>query len=340
MINTPLLKETKRIAFIGQKGIPAEFVGTSGVEFYVEIRALQLNLQKKIVDCYVRNWATPKNMFEYKNIRLIHIPTINTKYLDATIHSFLSSVYVSFTHTDTVWYQAIGPASFSFIPKLFGKKIIVTIHALDWKREKWNRITKILLHIAEIIAVKTADNLVVVSSELFEYYKNIYPKNIYIDPPITKKIRFLTPDIITSKYGLKGNDFILFMGRFVPEKRIDWLIDAYKQINPKKIKLVLAGGSSHSDEYVKKLYASSNNTNIIFTGYVFGKEKDELLSNCKLFVLPSSTEGNSTIIHELLNKTTCLINKSVFFTRKKVLACYFFESKNDLLHQLKQILDN
>lgn len=300
----PFLTHSKHIAFIGQKGIPAEFVGTSGIEFYVEYHAKRLVQQGKRVDCYVRNWATPSRATEFQGIRLIHIPTINTKHLDAAVHSFLSSIYVCFTNADTVWYQAIGPGFFSFIPKLFEKKIIFTSHALDWKRDKWGFFARWILRLVEYVAVHSADEIVVVSQELQEYYLKQYNKKSLIDTLKIEPTLKVKPNIITRKYGLKGNDYVLYMGRFVPEKRIEWLIEAYKEINPGGMKLVLSGGSSHTDEYENKLHTlAGKHKDIIFTGYVFGKEKQELLGNCRLFVLPSSLEGNPVVLHELPETT-------------------------------------
>jgi len=328
------------VAFIGLKGIPAEFIGTSGVEFYVERRAKLLVRQGKTVTCYVRNWATPKSITLYKGIHLVHLSTINTKHLDATIHSLLSSIHVCFTDADTVWYQAIGPAFFSFLPKVFGKKIIVTSHALDWKRDKWGPVAQWLLKISERVAVACADNLVVVSGGLQEYYLKTYRKNSYIDPPDIVATAQLKPSIITKKYKLEGNDYILYMGRFVPEKRIDWLIKAYLQLKPSNIKLVLAGGSSHTDEHEKKLrYLAANNTNIIFTNYVFKKEKQELLHNCMLFVLPSSLEGNSTVLKEVKMAPRRLIS-NVLKSGDHTVNTRYFENDDyfDFLTKLKELL--
>ena len=299
---------SKKISFIGQKGIPAEFVGTSGIEFYVESLAKNLINQRNKVSCYVRNWATSKSLKKYQKIKLIHLPSINTKHLDALSHSLISSCHACFNDVDIVWYQAIGPAFFSCLPKLCGKNVYTTIHGLDWRREKWNWCAKLFLKLSEKILVKFSDEIFVVSNDLQKYYwKRYHRKTIYL-PPIVPKLRKLKPNIVTKKYGLKGNDYILYLGRFVPEKRIDWLIKAYQQLKPKDIKLVLAGGSSHTDKYTRYLYdLSKNNPNIIFTGYVFGKEKSELLSNCRLFILPSSLEGNAlTLLEALKLKQNCL----------------------------------
>jgi glycosyltransferase involved in cell wall biosynthesis len=340
-----IFRKSNRIAIIGQKGIPAEFVGTSGVEFYVEYRAKRLVSDGKIVDCYVRNWATPKTQTNYQGINLIHLPTINTKHLDAVIHSFLASIYTCLTPTDTVWYQASGPAMFSFIPKLFGKKIVVTIHTLEWKRVKWRWSARFILKLGEWVGVESADLLISVSKDLADYLDAKYNHESVVDPPVVEKVKYIKPNIITQKYGLKGNDFILYFGRFVPEKRIEWLINAYQQLKPKDIKLVLAGGPSHTDKYYLKLQKLCyGDKNIIFTGYLFGAEKIELISNCGLFVLPSKVEGSPIVIQEIMQfkKYTIvpdlLKNEEINYNPYLV---YFNQNlEEDLINKIKLVCRN
>jgi len=341
--NYKILQSSRSIAFIGQKGIPAEFIGTSGIEFYVEQRALRLVLQGKKIICYVRNWATPPSLKKYQGIRLVHLPSINTKHLDAFSHSFLASVWVCLTDADTVWYQAIGPSFFSFIPRIFGKKIITTIHGLDWKRDKWGPFARLFLRISEKAAVRFSNELLVVSSSLQKYYQEKYGINAHLDQPFIEKRSSVPPRIITQKYGLKGNDYVLFMGRFVPEKRIEWLIRAYKQLRLKNIKLVLAGGTSHSEQYVKSLKdIVGATTDIIFTDYALDQEKRELLSNCLLFVLPSSVEGYPIVLSEAHSLSRMCLISDAFLHEKHMrsdLVRYFREK--DYVHfstKLKQTL--
>ncbi len=323
---------SKHIAIVGMKGMPTEFAGTSGVEFYAENKALSLIKHGKKIDCYVRSWATPKTLKEYKGIRLIHIPTINTKHFDAFFHSLFSTLHSLLTISDTVWYHASGPALFCWIPKMFGKKIIVTIHTLEWKRDKWGPVARFVLKLGEWIGSKTADVLVAASEDLQQYLQEKYKRVCILDLPDIKPFQKINPEIITNKYGLRGNDYILYLGRFVPEKRIEWIIRAYQEIQPKGIKLVLAGGSSHTDQYVKKLYNLSTNpeqrtpNQVIFTGYIFGKEKQELLTNCKLFVLPSSVEGSPVVLREILARTPRLVYSESNYTG----------FKSQLLKALKQ----
>ncbi|MFZ2024779.1 MAG: glycosyltransferase family 4 protein [Microgenomates group bacterium] len=328
----------KRVAFIGQKGIPAEFTGTSGVEFYVEQKAKRLVRLGVSVTCYVRSWATPRAKKTYQGIQLIHIPTIKTKHFDAFVHSLLSSIHVCFTSVDTVWYQATGPAFFSLIPKLFGKKIFVTIHALDWKRDKWGWTARLLLRMAEHTVTHLTNTLFVVSEDLKTYFRTTYKKETTIDRVTFQPYKKITPDIIAKKYDVHGNDYILYLGRFVPEKRIEWLIEAYAKLQPKNVKLILAGGESNSKQYYAFLQKlTKNNTNILFTGYVFGKEKQELLTNCRLFVLPSAVEGDPIVIKELHNNTYVLMSNELKKTirNKKHIFTFDTAEKQDFFKKLK-----
>jgi len=303
---------SKHVAIIGLKGVPPEFAGTSGVEFYASERLLPLYRAGVRVVCYVRAWATPAHITTHKRAALIRLPSITTKHLDAVSHSFLSTLHACFSPVDTVWYQATGPAMFSFLPRLFGKKIFVTIHTLEWKREKWGGLAKIILLGSERIAARTADKVFVVSKPLADYWSNTYRAMAIIDPPIAPSIKNTSLNTIRKKYGLHANSYVLYLGRFVPEKRIEWLIRAFQQIPGTKLRLVLAGGTHQLLDYKNKLTKLiHNDPRILLTGWVFGKEKDELLHNCKLFVLPSSLEGNPTVLYELPRDRPILISDQV-----------------------------
>src|SRR4030042_2482466 len=158
------------IAFIGQKGIPKEFPGTSGIEAYVEYKALKFARQGKTVRCYVRNWTTAGTVASYRGIRLIAVPSFNHKFFDALSYSLLASVHASLSGASLCWYQGIGPAFFSFIPKLSGKTVYTTVHSLDWKRKKWGRVGGWFLYICERITVAVSDKIFVVSGNLHKYY--------------------------------------------------------------------------------------------------------------------------------------------------------------------------
>lgn len=335
----------KRFALIGQRGIPADFPGTSGLEFYVQNLAVKLAKENKVV-CYVRQWNKINKSKKFKNVLLQPIPSINTKHLDTITYSFISTLHACFSDSKIIWYQAIGSAFWSFLPALFNKKVYTTIHGLDWKREKWNRLAKAFLKVCERMAVLQSEKLFVVSLELKKYFKNNYGVSVEYLPPNIKAGKKLLPNIILKKYHLKDNGFILFLGRFVPEKRIDWIVKAFNKFKTSRLKLVLAGGPSHSEKYTNYLHnITKTNKNIIFTGYVFGEEKDELLSNCTIFVLPSSTEGSSLSLMEAIKMhKRCLVSDLEVNTElSKIYKSITTFDKNNYQHfykEMKRLLSN
>lgn len=321
---------TKTLAIIGQKGLPPEFSGTSGVEFYVSKHIPPLIRRGVSVTCFVRRWATPANVHTYMGATLIRLPSVRTKHLDAVSHSLISTVWACFSSVDTVWFQATGPALFSFLPRLFRKKVIVTLHALEWKRAKWDIFSKGVLRFSEWVAVKSAHTLVTVSESIATYVATLYGVRVIVDEPEDTKQEATIPRIIIKKYGLRGNDYILYLGRFVPEKRIEWLIRAYQHIHPKNIRLVLAGGEVYGRAYTKKLkQLVQNDEKILFAGWVFGNEKRELMSNCKLFVLPSSLEGNPIALHELPKTVPVVVSDDASQTMSVRPALYRFRNNDE-----------
>ena len=337
-----------KIAFIGQKGIPITF---GGVEYHVDRLSRELVASGHDVTVYVRNWYTDKNLKSYDGVRLIHIPTIKWKHLDASIHSLLCSIDSLFRGYDIIHYHGIGPSFFSVIPKLFGNNVISTIHRLDWETDKWGRIAKRLLKFGEYISVKIPKKTFVVSQDLFKYIKDKYGKEPIHIPHGIDLPHLRNPELINKKYGLKGGDYILFMGRLVPEKRVDWLIQSFqtlsnKSVYAKDIRLVIAGGSSATPGYVKKLKEmSDNHSRIIFTGYVTGLEKEELLSNALIFSLPSYLEGFPIVILEAKSYGICCLVSDIPPHQEAIRAghdgvLFSSEDLTDLTRRLQSLIDN
>jgi glycosyltransferase involved in cell wall biosynthesis len=283
-----------RIVFIGQKGIPAIF---GGIEYHVDELSRGLAERGHDVRVYVRNWYTDRRIKSVHGIRLIHLPTVRSKHLDASVHSLLASIHSVFGGADIVHYHAIGPALFSWIPRIFGKKVVCTVHRKDWQAEKWKPAARAFLKLGERASILFPHRTIVVSRILQDYFREKYRKHTAYVPHGSFEIAPREPSLIRVKHGLKGKDYILFLGRLVPEKRVDLLIRAYRELKRTSpeiegVKLIIAGGSSATDAHVRSLKAlSEEEPDIHFVGFVSGAEKEELLTNALIFALPSSLEG-------------------------------------------------
>ena len=338
-----------KIAMIGHKRIPSR---EGGVEIVVEELAKRLVRDGYEVDVYNRKGKNvqdksakidKKDKKEYRGIKIITIPTINKKGIDATIYSFLATIKALFGHYDIIHYHAEGSCAMLWIPHLFGIKTVVTIHGIDWQRTKWGGFATKYIKFGEKMAVKYADEIVVLSKNIQKYFYNTYNrKTIFVPNGITKPIN-RKANIIKQKYNLEKGNYILFLARIVPEKGLDYLLEAYSQIKTDKL-LVIAGGASHTNQYVKKFKEKlNNNKNIIMTGFVQGEELEELYSNCYLYCLPSDIEGMPISLLEAMSYgCNCLVSDIEENTQviQKYGTTFKKSNVNDLKEKLLQMLNN
>lgn len=336
-----------KVAMIGHKRIPTR---EGGVEIVVNELATRMVEKGNQVDVYNRRGShvSGKEFVsrigkEYNGIRIISIPTFESKNLNAIVYSFFACLRALFGGYDVIHFHAEGPCAMLWIPKLFRKRVVVTIHGLDWQRSKWGNFASKVLKFGEKLAAKYADEVIVLSSNMKDYFREVYGREtIYIPNGISlpehKEVRE-----IQDKWKLCKEEYILFLARIVPEKGIHYLIEAYQQMSTNK-KLVIAGGSSHSKEYYCQLKEMAiDNKNIIFTDFVGGRTLAELFSNAYLFVLPSDVEGmaiglleamsygNCCLVSDIPENTEVVEDKAVIFKHGNV---------EDLRKQLEQLLQN
>ena len=328
---------------IGHKRIPSR---EGGVEVVVEELSTRLVKDGYQVDVYNRRGKNVQdktadiensNLKEYKGVKIITIPTINKKGIDALIYSFLATIRALFGHYDVIHYHAEGPCAMLWIPHLFGIHTVATIHGLDWQRSKWGNLGTKYIKFGEKIAAKYADEIIVLSKGIEKYFKETYNRKTYYIPNGVNAPTIRDPKIIKEKYNLEKDSYILYLARIVPEKGLHYLIEAYKQINTDK-KLVIAGGASHTNDYLKKIRETvKDNPNIIMTGFVQGRLLEELYSNCYLYCLPSDVEGMPLSLLEAMSYgCECLV--SDIEENSSVINEYGYSFKKSNISDLKKVL--
>lgn len=292
-----------KIAMFGHKHIPSR---EGGVEIVVEQLSTRLAARGHDVVCYNRGGAATQEM--HAGVRLKTVPTVDKRGLAAVTSSFFAAIAVAFSAADVCHIHAEGPAFMSFLPKLFGKRVIVTVHGLDWQREKWKSgFGAKYIRWGEKHAVRFADEIIVLSRNVQEYFLREYGRATRFIPNGVIKPEKRPPEQITTRFGLQGGDYILFLGRLVPEKGIHDLIEAFKATRTEK-RLVIAGGSSDTDAYVESLKAqASDDDRILFTGFVQGTLLEELYSNAYFYVLPSYLEGMPLSLLEAMSYGNCCV---------------------------------
>ncbi len=336
-----------KIAMIGHKRIPSR---EGGVEIVVEELSTRLIKRGHIVEVYNRKGKNvqdknvdkgKKNPKEYKGIKLLTIPTINKKGIDALLYSFFATIRAIFGKYDVIHYHAEGSCAMLWIPHLFRIKTVATIHGLDWQRSKWGGFATKYLKFGEKIAAKYADEIIVLSKGVKKYFKDTYNRETHFIPNGVNKPEIKKADMIKEKWGLEKDNYILFLARIVPEKGLHYLVEAYKQIKTDK-KLVIAGGASHTNNYLEKIKNMvKDDKRILMTGFVQGQILEELYSNCYLYCLPSDIEGMPISLLEAMSYgCNCLISDIEENTQiTQEYACKFKKSDiEDLKIKLKQII--
>ena len=310
------MKKQLKIAMMGQKRVPSR---EGGIELVVEELCTRMVQKGNQVTCYNRSGHHVSGsqydvgkQNNYRGIRLKQVPTIEKKGLAAVSSSFFAALCCAFGKYDVVHIHAEGPAFFSWIPKICGKKVVVTVHGLDWQREKWKSgFGAKFIHQGERNAVKYADEIIVLSKGVKEYFQETYGRNTRFIPNGVNKPEIREAELITEKYGLTKDSYILFLGRLVPEKGIRYLIEAFQNVDTDK-KLVIAGGSSDTDEFSQELKKlAEDDPRIIFTGFVQGRMLEELYSNAYIYTLPSDLEGMPLSLLEAMSYGNCCLTSDI-----------------------------
>lgn len=337
-----------RSCMFGHKRIPSREGGIEVVVEELSTRMVKLGHQ---VTCYNRGGHhvsgkefDGERLYEYKGVKLKTVPTINRKGLTAVSSSFFAALASAFGRYDVVHIHAEGPAAMCWIPKLFGKRVVVTIHGLDWQREKWkNGFGSKYIHLGEKMAVKFADEIIVLSKGVQEYFQKTYGRKTLFIPNGVNRPVLRKADLIKNKFGIDKDGYLLFLGRIVPEKGLRYLIEAYKELHTDK-KLVIAGGSSDTDDFMQEIQTlATGDDRIIFTGFVAGQALEELYSNAYLYLLPSDLEGMPLSLLEAMSYGNCCVVSDIAECSEVVEdKAVTFQKSNvqDLKEKLQRLCDD
>ncbi len=295
-----------KISMIGQRGVPARF---GGVERVVEELGARLAARHDVtVYCrpgYVDDTDGQVATDEHRGMTLRWVRTIQTKHLEAIVHSVLCSLDVVRRRPDIVHYHALGPGVGAIIPRTLARgRVVQTIHGLDDERPKWGRRAQTLLRLSRWMSLRVPDAIAVVSTDLKERFErdgargsvHLVPNGVepVIEPPDAEARR--------STMGVKDGPYLLFVGRLVPEKQLDVVLDAVGRLVGRDLQMVVAGGSSHSDDYTAGIRAAARaDQRILLLDYVYGDDLAALFTGAAALTQVSSLEGMPLVLLEAMS---------------------------------------
>ena len=302
-----------KITMLGHKRFPSR---EGGIEVVVTELATRMVKLGHTVTCLNRHGHHVAGR-EYDGSRRlgaagvwIHdVWTLDRAGLAAMTSSVSGAFRAALSRSQVVHFHAEGPCAMLWLPKLFGKRCIATIHGLDHQRAKWGAFARWYIMCGERMAAKKADEIIVLSKPVQEYFRKTYGRETRLIPNGVSEPTPRPADEITKQWGLSPRSYILFLARMVPEKGLRRLIEAFKEVKTDK-RLVLAGGTSGSKGFYAEMQAlAADDPRILFTGFVQGAPLEELFSNAYLFVLPSDLEGMPLALLEAMSYgNACLVS--------------------------------
>jgi exopolysaccharide biosynthesis WecB/TagA/CpsF family protein len=331
------------IALIGSRGIPARY---SGFEQFYEQLAVRLVSRGHTVTVYNRSHFIKDVKKDYKGVRLVSLPSIPTKHLDTITHTALSTAHALFQRYDIVYYCIVGNSPLVWMPRLTGARTLINVDGEDWAREKWSGFARRYQKWCERVACRSANAVIADAKGILDRYLSLYRHQTIFVPygaNIRAASRGQSRGSILERFGLTPEEYVLYVGRFVPENAIDLLIRAYRGVDTAK-RLVVVGDAPYADAYKQRVQElAAQDERVVLTGYAFDADYEDLSANAYVFVQPSGIEGTRPALLDQLGFGNAVLvrNSSV---NMEVIGSNgaFFDRTNlepSLTHMLQQLVD-
>ena len=332
-----------KIVVTGTRGIPGI---QGGVETHCqELYPLIADEQHEIIVVRRPNYAMDRSVQIYKQVTIKDISAPRSKHLEAFVHTFKAVIYARKVKADIVHIHAVGPALMTPVARLLGMKVVMTHHGPDYDRDKWGRFAKWILRMGERAGVYYANHIIVISEYIRQiiYHQYSAKRNItLIHNGVNVPTRVVGTEYLES-LDLTEYGYVLAVGRFVKEKNLDQLVEAFTQLSSPSMKLVIAGDADFQDEYAQKLKeVCRKEKNICLTGFIKGDKLAQLYTYAKVFVLPSTHEGLPIALLEAMSYGCPVLASDIPANKEIGLPdeCYFRSGDfSNLLHTLKEKIE-
>ena len=332
----------KRIAVIGIRGLPANY---GGLETCADEVCRRWAAEGHDVLLYCRSSRYPERIPEYHGIKLRYLRSIDRKSLDTVSHTFFCVLDLLVNRREYRCIHLYNTGNAIFVPllKLFGRTVVLSGDGIEWKREKWGRLAKWVHKTGEIFASRFVDHIVVDNDEVGAYYRErhgvdtvqiAYGANkLTVDPAAT--------DQLMAEHGLEPGRYFIFVGRFVPEKGVDKLIEAYRRLQT-DMPLVIIGDDDPSSDYRNALFTMASD-DVRLLGFVYAEAYEQLLVNAYMYVSASRLEGTSPSLLAAMGAGVCSLVNGIPENRatvKGAIEVYAENDEDDLVRRWQNYIDS
>lgn len=330
-----------KIVVTGTRGIP-DIMG--GVETHCEELFPRIARMGDDVVVIRRTNYVKDGLQEWNGVKLVNVDSPKKKSFEAIIHTFRAINKAKALGADVLHVHAIGPALLVPYAKMLGMKVVFTHHGPDYDRDKWGFAAKTMLKLGERMGCNFADEVIVISDVIRNLIAKKYGRTehvhlIYNGVPRPEICEY--PEYF-AELGIEKGKYILGMCRFVPEKNLHHLVEAFAKTQHGDCKLVLAGDTDFEDEYSRGLKKMAKENGVVLTGFIKGKKLHSLLTNCRCYCLPSSHEGLPISLLEAMSYRVPVVVSDIPANLEVGLdaSCYFPVGNVDALaEKLQKNLD-
>lgn len=327
-----------KIAILGTRGIPNRY---GGFEAFAEKLSHYLAEEGHQVTVYCRKPFTRPGDDKLVDPRVCRVvlPSIKSKHLDTPLHTFLSVLHVLFTDADIVLICNSANGPLAWIPRLFGKPVVLNVDGLDRQRKKWGWFAQAVLSFCEFLSVFAPTRVVTDALTVQEYYRRRYSKTTTMiaygaDVPEPQP----NSDGLLAQFHLQPKKYLLYVSRLEPENNPELVIRAYQQIRT-DWPLVMVGGNAYDPDYEQRLRALADEL-ILFTGAIYGEGYWELQRHAGIFIFGCEVGG----IHPALIETMAAGNASLYLdtesNRETAGDCglVFSRNEDDLAARMSRLI--
>jgi glycosyltransferase involved in cell wall biosynthesis len=326
-----------RIAILGTRGIPANY---GGFETFAEELSTRLAERGHDVTVYGRsNYIRTKEKI-YKGVCLVILPNVMHKYFDTPVNTLLASLHIMFRKFDVLLYCNSANAICTLFPRLTGKRIVLNVDGLEWKRAKWNLFGSAVYRISEFLSTLIPTWIVTDAKTVQCYYRDRFSKaSTWI--PYGARAERVDSDAVLKQFGLKKNRYILYVSRLEPENNAHVVIQAFGKVKT-NLNLAIVGDAPFSDQYIQQL-KRTDDSRVLFTGYVFGQGYREFQSHATLYIQATEVGGTHPALVEAMGHGNCILANDVPEHREVLgdTGLYFSVKDPDgLANKIKWLLDH
>ncbi|MFA5119232.1 MAG: glycosyltransferase family 4 protein [Candidatus Omnitrophota bacterium] len=345
-----------KIAVLGTRGFP-------GVQGGVEVHCENLYPRLVKIGCEVtvfgrspyleqcKKGGSPQSTgtvpFFYHGVKIFSLSCPKNKFLEAFVHTFKGIFAAKKLNPDILHIHAIGPSLCVPLARMFGIKVVMTHHGPDYERKKWNMFAKSILKTGERWGVKCANQVIAISNTISDKITAQYGRKVEIIPNGVTIPQNSESEEALKKFGLEKGKYILAVGRFVPEKGFESLVEAFEETQDtrhmtqvRKWKLVIVGDADHEDEYSRKLKKKAKGVNnVVMTGFLSGQPLAELYSHAGMFVLSSYYEGLPIVLLEAMSYGLSCIVSDIPANREVELANDRYFEPGNIEELAKKIIE-